>query len=303
MKRRQFCMGTAAALLAVRFSTVNANALTQEDARLPLWNNLPDGNGGPTGAEEVSNKGAFRHISRPSLLVFKPTMSNGKAVLIAAGGGYKRIEIGTEALPAAHWLTARGYTAYVLVYRLPSESWQDASLVALQDAQRALRIVRSRHPQVSVLGFSAGGHLLGMAATRPDLQSYPAQDALDAAPAYADGAALIYPIITLEAPYTHTSTYHVLLGKAASPEEERKWSVQPGVNRHTPPMFLVQAEDDPISDPQNTLIMAAACEREHVPVEMHRYSTGGHGFGMGRPGTPTVEWPTHYEAWLRRVGR
>ncbi|VEB97827.1 Prolyl oligopeptidase family [Cedecea lapagei] len=244
--------------------------------------------------------GAQSNIAIPILTVIAPEKPNGQAVLVAAGGGYKRIEMGTEAWPAAQWLVARGYTAYVLSYRLPSEGWADGNLVALQDAQRALRIVRERENNVSVLGFSAGGHLLGLAATRTGCSSYPAQDRSDDKPAFADRAALIYPVITLEKPYEHTSTHKILVGKDASSAENAKWSVQNYVTPNSPPFFLVQAEDDPISDPQNTLIMAAACERQHIPVEMHRYSSGGHGFGMGKPGTPTVKWPEHYEKWLAK---
>lgn len=300
MNRRNFITYSTAALIALRLSMANAAdaPLNGASTKIPLWNGVPPGGGGPSGSENLTSKGALSNITHPLLYVFKPEKPNGKAVLIAAGGGYKRMEMGTEAWPAADWLVARGYTAYVLSYRLPDENWTDGNLISLQDAQRALRIVRSREKHVSVLGFSAGGHLLGMAVTRTDYQSYPPQDRLDAEPAYADSAALIYPIITLLPPYTKTSTHKLLVGPHASDAEDAKWSVQTMVTTHTPSMFLVQAEDDPISNPQNTLIMAAACEQKHVPVEMHRYSSGGHGFGMGKPGTPTVEWPGKYEKWL-----
>lgn len=122
--------------------------------------------------------------------------------------------------------------------------------MALQDAQRALRIVRSREKDVSVLGFSAGGHLMGMAVTRADFRSYPEQDSLDRIQAYADRAALIYPVITLESPYTHTSTHKVLVGPHAGEKENAEWSVQNFVTSQTPPVFLVQAEDDPIPAPE-----------------------------------------------------
>ena len=299
MERRHFLSYLTLSALTVRSGLIWAASKRVTTQILPLWPDLPPGGGGPAGDLVISTKGAQRNIVQPTLTVLTPPSPNGRAVLIAAGGGYSRIEMGKEAWPAAAWLTARGYTVYVLSYRLPHEGWKDGAMVSLQDAQRALRLVRQREKNVSVLGFSAGGHLLGMAVSRADFLSYRATDALDNLPATADRAALIYPIITLEAPYTHTSTHKMLVGNHAPASEDAAWSVQEFVNPQSPPFLLVQAEDDPISDPHNTLIMADACKREHVPVEMHRYSSGGHGFGMGRPGTPTMAWPEHYEKWLK----
>ncbi|QKJ86499.1 alpha/beta hydrolase [Paramixta manurensis] len=300
MHRRQFLTGFAASIIAAKAGRVFASPYLDRPSMIKLWDGIPPGGGGPVGNLIVSPTGAQHHISTPCLTVLTPRLPQGHGVLIAAGGGYKKIETGIEAMPAAEWLVAHGYTAYILSYRLPDEGWADGAIVSLQDAQRALRIVRQREQQVSLLGFSAGGHLLGLAATRPDFHSYPAQDALDEVPANADRAALIYPIITLEKPYTHTSTHKLLVGPHASDAENAKWSVQNYVTPHSPPFFLVQAEDDPVSDPHNTLIMDTACQREHVAVEMYRYSHGGHGFGMGKPGTPTVKWPQYYADWLQR---
>jgi acetyl esterase/lipase len=229
--------------------------------------------------------------------------------LVAAGGGYRRIELATEAYPAAQWLAARGVTAFVLTYRLPGEGWHEGPLAPLQDAQRALRLIRNGSAgygidpdRLGVLGFSAGGHLLGLAAARFAFQSYQPIDAADEHSARPHAAALIYPIITLEPPYDHTSTRRVLIGRDPSRVASAEWSVQTHVRRGCPPMFLVQAVDDPISDPANTLIMAAVCERAQVPVELHRLTSGGHGFGMGHPGTPTAAWPDDYQTWLGRMG-
>ena len=302
MHRRTFLSSVTAAVIFGRqnlsFAGQDLPVPHSSPEVIPLWSGTPPGGGGPEGTLKISPDGALSHIRTPTLSVYSPSTPNGFAVLIAAGGGYKRLEMRKEALPAAAWLTARGFTAYVLTYRLPDEGWGDGSLVALQDAQRALRIIRQREKQVSVLGFSAGGHLLGLAATRSHFVSYPPTDALDSLPARADRAALIYPVVTLEPPYTHTSTHRILAGKGASLQQDARWSVQNFVTPQSPPFFLVQAKDDPVSNPENTLILQAACQREHVPVELFRYSRGGHGFGMGRPGTPTMKWPAHYERWL-----
>lgn len=299
MYRRHFCLGITATLLTTNSKLAFASATNYSQSVISLWSVAAPGGGGPQGNMHVSSKGAQTHISTPVLTVLTPASPNGRGILIAAGGGYKRIEAGKEAWPAAQWLVARGYTAYILSYRLPGEGWTNGNLVSLQDAQRALRLVRQHHQYVGVLGFSAGGHLLGMAATRRNLMSYAAQDALDDTPAYADSAALIYPVVTVEKPYTHTSTHKILVGPHATAAEEAAWSVQHYVTTDAPPFFLVQAEDDTTSNPDNTRIMQAACERAQIPVEMHRYASGGHGFGMGKPGTPTITWPDRYEQWLR----
>lgn len=298
MNRRHFLTGLAASVFVAANARLAFATPAVSRTIIPLWPGQPPGGGGPAGSPAISPTGAQRNIAVPSLTVIRPAVTHGQAVLIAAGGGYKRIEMGKEAWPAATWLAARGVTAYVLSYRLPGEGWSDGNMVSLQDAQRALRIVRQREKQVSVLGFSAGGHLLGLAVTRPDFPSYAAQDDLDRLPATADKAALIYPIITLEQPYTHTSTHRMLVGPHASAAENAAWSVQNYVRPQAPPFFLVQAEDDPVSNPENTLIMEHVCQQQHVAVALHRFTRGGHGFGMGRPGTPTVAWPGLYEKWL-----
>ncbi len=302
MNRRNFILGAGTAMLMLKLAAAQANDPPANSETVELWSGVPPGGGGPSGDNTLTSHGSLSNVTRPYLQIFKPATPNGKAVIVAAGGGYKRIELGIEGWPLAQWLNERGYTAYVLAYRLPSEGWNAGNIVALQDAQRALRIVRSREKHVTLLGFSAGGHLMGMTATLGDSQTYAAQDSIDSIPAVAEGAALIYPPITLERPYTYTSTHKVLVGPDASAAEEAKWSVQNRVTGSTPPEFLVQAEDDSVVDPHNTLIMAEACEQRGVAVEMHRYATGGHGFGLGRRGTASGEWPGRYEAWLGRLG-
>lgn len=283
-----------------------ARAAASIEAQLPLWPDNPPGGGGPGGEAITDKKGAVSNISRPSLTRVSPSQPNGAAVLIAAGGGYKRIEMAMEADPAAAWLAARGVTAFILSYRLPGEGWTAGNACALQDAQRAIRLIRANarsfgvDPQkLGVLGFSAGGHLLGLASAWSDFASSPAIDSVDEQSARPDACALIYPVITLEAPYDKTSTRKVLVGQAPSAAQAREWSVQTHVRARCPDMFLAQAEDDPISDPHNTLIMAQACRDAAVPVEMHRFANGAHGFGMGRPGTESAQWPEQYATWLR----
>ncbi|MGV1756623.1 alpha/beta hydrolase [Rhizobium sp. A22-96] len=300
MDRRSFLIATAFATLSTTVRAASSNSMIQ------LWPGQPPGGGGPTGPVQRNDKGAVSNIAAPGLEVFAPEKPNGASMLIAAGGGYKRIELGNEAYPAARWLAAKGITAYVLTYRLPPEGWENGPLAPLQDAQRAMRIIRTEaarrgldSSRVGVLGFSAGGHLLGLAATRSAFASYQATDAIDDQSARPSLASLIYPVITLKPPYDHTSTRRSLIGSHPDAEASADWSVETHVRSGCPPVFLAQAEDDPISDPANTLIMADACRKAGIPVELHRLPSGGHGFGMGKPGTPTADWPGWWEQWLR----
>ncbi|MFG6077924.1 alpha/beta hydrolase [Erwinia sp. OPT-41] len=293
ISRRRLIMGTGAAMLAM-----TAGKLFAREDVIPLWPDEPPGGGGPGGNLHVSASGAWSNIVSPAIQRFQPQEPNGSAVLIAAGGGYRWIGMGGEAWPVARWLNARGYTAYVLSYRLPHEKWHAGRLAPFQDAQRAIRLVRSMERKVHLLGFSAGGHLMGMSAARPGFVTYAPQDTLDQIAPVADSVALIYPVITLEAPYTHTRTHSEIVGKNASPADEAGWSVENYVTRSFPPTFLAQADDDRTSNPHNTQIMHDACRRMGVPVEQIKITRGGHGFGLGRAGTPAAIWDEAYAIWL-----
>jgi acetyl esterase/lipase len=276
--------------------------------RLALWPGAPPGGGGPSGPPRQTERGALANVATPVLEVFAAARPNGAAALVAGGGGYKRIEMAHEAYPAAQWLADQGIAAFVLTYRLPREGWAAGPAAPLQDAQRALRLMRAQAGRrgldprrIGVMGFSAGGHLLGLAAARSSFSSYSALDAIDAGPARADFAALLYPVVTLKPPFDHTSTRRVLIGDHPSPEASAEWSVETYVRGDCPPMFLAQADDDPISDPANTRILEAACKSAGTPVELHRFAAGGHGFGLGRPDGPTKEWPDMCKNWMTRL--
>ena len=306
IRRRPLLATTAGMLLAGVLPDAQA---ALPSATLKLWPAVPPGGGGPEGPLQISAKGAVDHVGVPYMQIYQPAVPNGAAVLIAGGGGLKHIELHSESIPAALWLAAHGITAFVLIYRLPGEGWQDGSRAPLQDSQRAVRMIRAQAKpygldpgRVGVLGFSAGGYLMGLAADWFDFHSYPPVDSVDFLSARPDNAALIYPVITLEPPYQHTSTRRQILGEAPTPRMSSEWSVQTHVRSNCPPIFLVQAQDDPVSNPANTLIMEKACLRAGVPVVLHQLISGGHGFGMGVRGTPTAEWPVWYANWLTRQG-
>ncbi len=293
ISRRQLLLGAGATLLSMKAGDL----IAREDVVL-LWPDGPPGGGGPHGSVHISHNGSWSNIVNPMIQRFQPQKPNGQSVLIAAGGGYRWIGMAREAWPVARWLNGRGFTTYVLSYRLPGEAWHAGNMVALQDAQRAIRLVRSLEKRVHVLGFSAGGHLLGLAAARPDFASYSPQDDVDALVPRVDSVGLLYPVITLEAPYSHTTTHTELVGHNATPAEEAAWSVQNYVTHAFPPLFMAQAEDDHTANPYNTELMRDTCRRMGVPVELFKITKGGHGFGLGKAGTPAALWDQAYAVWL-----
>ncbi|WP_375382942.1 alpha/beta hydrolase [uncultured Sphingomonas sp.] len=286
-RRRMLAMIGVAGVAGVTPSLIGAARPTSPE---PLWA-TPPGGGGPSGPVAIDLQGAVSNIAMPTIEAVLPDRPNGAAMLIAGGGGYRRIGEEAEARPAARWLAARGITAFILRYRLPDEGWHDGPLAPLQDAGRAMRMIRARAgllgidpSRVGVLGFSAGGHLLGLAAARSAFASYPTTDAIDRQSSRPDLSALIYPVITLEPPYDHTSTRRILIGDHPTPAASAQWSVETHVRAGCPPTFLVQAQDDPISDPHNTLIMRDACVRAGVPVKLRSLASAAMASAWGRPG-------------------
>lgn len=292
--------------------TGQAIAQSAPDAGKPLsidlWPGTPPGGGGPNGPERIGRTGtgvgAVSNVSRPRIEVYRPARPNGAAVILMGGGGYFRIGIGHEVMPTATWLAALGVTPVVLYYRLPADRWP--AVAPFQDAQRAIRIVRARARElgidpkrIGVLGFSAGGNLAGIAETRPTNAFYPRVDATDDVSARPDFAGLIYPVVSLQPPFNTTRSSREL---ATQKDSVQAYSVELHVSRDTPPTFLAQAADDPIADIGNSLVMFDALKKNGVDVEMHVFDKGGHGWGLGDPGTAVASWPRLFAAWARRNG-
>ena len=276
--------------------------------QISLWPTEPPGGGGPRGEDTVTAWGSVRHVVRPDFQVFLPKKPNGGAALIIAGGGYKQIAVRGEGVSAAKWLNGKGYAAFVLTYRLPGEGWKNGPLAPLQDAQRAMRLIRFNAKEygidddrVGIVGFSAGGHLAGMTSVRSDFSSYEPVDAADKLSDRPDWSALVYPVITLEPPYNKLSSLRQLLGRSPNKQQLAEWSVETYVNRQTPPIFLAAAADDPIVNIHHSEIMKAACDAAHVPTQFVRMQTGGHGFALGRVGTDSMGWTAQFATWLKKV--
>jgi acetyl esterase/lipase len=231
------------------------------------------------------------NVSTPTLTLFKPkSKANGAAVVVFPGGGYQRLSIDMEGTEICDWLNGLGVTCALLKYRVPNSGPYPKSSAALQDAQRAMGLIRLHaaewgiDPQrVGVLGFSAGGHLSAAIANLNDHRLYDPVDAADKLSCRPDFSVVIYP------------GYLALADKNFAPNPD----VQPSAT--TPPTIVVQAEDDPVHV-ENALVYYQQLKNARVPAELHVYPDGGHGYGLRATGkSAPANWPHDVEKWLRRI--
>ncbi len=250
----------------------------------------------------------LRNVSKPDLHVFRPANPNGHALLVLPGGAYWFVSVANEGADLAQRMTALGITVFVLTYRLPGEGWTDRSKVPLQDAQRAMRVIRSNASKygidahkVSVLGFSAGGHLAATLATQHAEHTYEKVDAADELDPRPFSAGLVYPVVTMQKEWTHEMSRKLLLGESPSGADVALRSAERHVSSSTPPSFLVHACDDEAVPVENSLRFMNAMRAAKRPVEAHFLQEGGHAFGVGRPNTPSAQWISLFSTWLQRV--
>lgn len=249
-------------------------------------------------------------ITRPRMVVFRPKTPNGAAVIITPGGGYKWVVVDKEGYELGRWLSERGYTVFILFYRLPGEGWAAGADVVLQDTQRAVRLVRFRAAEfgvsptrIGVMGFSAGGHASADLAARFGAPVYVPVDRADAESAAPDFAASIYPVVTMQAPYAHKGSREKLLGASPTPERERHYSPHLNIPDKAPPQFILHAEDDDAVPVENAVMLHAALKAKGIAVEMHLFAEGGHGFGLRRArGKPIEIWPQLFVTWAQSKG-
>lgn len=249
-------------------------------------------------------------IARPVLIVHRPKRPNGSAVLLVPGGSYRFLAYDNEGTSQARWLNEQGVTAFILLYRLPTEGWGGRADVPLQDAQRAVRVIRAGAAgfgvdpaRVAVLGFSAGGHLAGSLATGHAEHVYAPVDAADRFSARPDIAGLIYPVITMVGSFGHDESRDDLLGAGAPMTERQRRSVELRVDAQTPPVFLVHASDDGLVPVENSLALHAALLAAKRPAELHVFDEGGHGFGVrASKAVPVSNWPHLFAAFAARKG-
>ncbi|MDE1147833.1 MAG: alpha/beta hydrolase [Azospirillaceae bacterium] len=249
-------------------------------------------------------------ITRPHLALYRPDHPNGTALLVMPGGGYRWVVVDKEGDEIGRRLSAAGITVFVLTYRLPGEGHDHAADVPLQDAQRALRLIRARAAEwgvdprrVGAMGLSAGGHVAASLGTRYNAPVYTPRDAVDQQSARPDFLALVYPVASMDPAIAHKGSRAQLLGESPTPAQDAAYSTERAVTAQTPPTFLLHADDDPSVPVENSLRFYAALHAAKVPAEMHIFQRGGHGFGLrGAQGLPAAVWPDLYIAWVRGLG-
>ncbi len=287
------------------------------DLSIDLWPDEPPG-GDSVALEEryVERENRFNlrdralhDVTRPRLDVFYPEEPDGSAILIMPGGGYRWVVVDKEGYEGARWFSRKGATVYALMYRLPHQGWAAGPDTPLQDAQRAMRIIRGRartdrvdSSKIMALGFSAGGHVAGSLATRFNVDAYTPVDDADALSARPDLAALIYPVATMDEAFTHGDSRRNMIGAAPTDENVKKYSVESAPPADTPPIFLLHATDDASVPVENSTNLYSALRSAGVSSAMHVFASGGHGFGLrGIDETPLRRWPTMLLDWSAQM--
>ncbi|MBJ7486244.1 alpha/beta hydrolase [Brevundimonas sp.] len=250
-----------------------------------------------------------QYTTDPILTVMRPITPNGASMVLIPGGGYRWSVVDKEGFDVARVFAEAGVTCFVLRYRLPADGWAAGAEAPLQDAQRAVRMVRSRAAEfgldparVAVLGASAGGHLAGWA-TAEATAAYAPVDAHDAVSLRPDFSILMYPVATMADPFVHAGSREQLLGAAPSAERIKAYSLEEMDWSGAPPVWLIHAIDDASVVVENSLNLLSALRRAKVPAEAHLYEEGGHGFGVRLiAGKPADTWPEIALRFGRRHG-
>ena len=310
---RRALIGAGASLAMLPAAARMAGAQTARE-RIPIWPGAAPGSAGVTVLEREiprsptgpADDTAFVNVTRPTLTTVRPAKSNGAALLLIPGGGYRRVAVGHGTYAIADWFAGRGFATHILVYRLPADGWAAGPDAPLQDAQRALRLVRAAAKdydagRIGVIGFSAGGHLAARLSARQDLESYRAVDATDRLPLAPKVAGLLYPVVTMTGAHVHGGSRDEMFGKGIAPERAAPFAADARIAPGTPPTFIAHAIDDRVVPPENSMAMMAALRTAHVPTELHLFERGGHGFGLEAAGAPSP-WPELFLAWAKTHG-
>jgi len=263
---------------------------------LLLW---PDGAPGALGTAPED---------RPKITLYHApaAAASGAGVVVCPGGGYGTLASDHEGKQVAEWLNSLGVSAFVLQYRVGPRYRHP---VPLQDAQRAIRLVRAHAKdfgvdpgRLGILGFSAGGHLAATTGTHFDAGRPGAPDPIDRMGSRPDFMVLAYPVMSMSAAYAHRGSVRNLLGDTPDPQLAEDLSNEKRVTAQTPPAFLFHTADDPGVPVENSLAFAQALHQAGVPVELHVFPKGRHGVGLAPDDPVLSRWPGLCAAWLRAMG-
>ena len=270
---------------------------------IPLWPGTAPGETGTFAAEQdttkptdnlIAGKRLIRlgNVSQPTLTIYRPPADRdtGAAVMVCPGGGYHILAMDLEGTEVCDWLNSLGVTAALLKYRVPKRTGLTNYVPALQDAQRALGLLRQRAAELRIdpkrigaLGFSAGAHLSAALCAHPDSRTYPPVDNADKTGCRPDFTLLIYP------------------GGLTTKDQGDRVAPEVAVSSNTPPTFITITQDDAVRM-ENALHYAIALKQVNVPVELHLYATGGHGYGLRRTPDAVTAWPERAAEWFRGRG-
>jgi acetyl esterase/lipase len=261
---------------------------------IPLWKGMAPMSHG-TGENDI-----------PEIIPFLPKLGGQRtpAVVICPGGGYGMLCMDYEGTDIGKWFADRGVAGFVLRYRLPGQGYRHPA--PLLDAQRALRLVRSRAAEwnldpkrIGIMGFSAGGHLAATLETHFDAGDAAATDAVDRESCRPNFAVLVYPVISMKAGITHQGSKDNLLGPNPDPALVESLSDETQVTAQTPPTVIAVADDDAVVPIANSRLMYAALQKAGVASALQEYPHGGHGFQGGKV---PADWKEHVFDWLKGQG-
>ena len=288
------------------------------DETIPLWPGPAPGTPQAPGpvpklqhaATPSGKEYRLKGVAAPALFVYRPARPNGVGLIVMPGGGYAFLSVENEGSAPATFYADAGYTVFVLSYRLPGEGWTNRADAPIEDAMRAIRLVRARAAhyrldpkRIGILGFSAGGHLAASLATDYATPPYDAVDAIDKEETRPAFVGLLYAVTTMHPLETHSVSRANLLGPNPGDALVARRSPLLHVTKATPPCFVACALDDGTVSPSCSIDWLTACRAAGVPVEAHLLEQGGHGFGLRLPaGNPGCLWPQLFLLWARGHG-
>jgi acetyl esterase/lipase len=302
MSRNEILLAAVTALSSTVLAQPSGWPPSPDHLTLPVWpsaapgapTNLPPEANLTTDKDNVvAGRLVYRvgNVVTPTLTLYKAKDVTGPtpAVVVFPGGGYRILAIDLEGTEVCDWLNSAGITCVLLKYRVPATGPYPKSTAALQDAQRAMGLVRQHAAEwgidpnrVGVLGFSAGGHLSAAISNLYEKRLYDPIDDADKLSCRPDFSVVVYP------------------GYLANADQNFAPNTEIHPTANTPPTFIVQAEDDPVHV-ENAVVYFMQLKSAKVPAELHVYSQGGHGYGLRRTDKPVTTWPQEVEKWLHTI--